>query len=86
MGKSKMYEENPRLAHDEDGNVKVKKDAPKAEAAGDTGEPDGAGIEELLKQHKEMKDMHDKHQADMMARIKKKSAEIGTPNEKDGAE
>jgi hypothetical protein len=78
MAKHSMYDENPRLAHDEDGNVKVKKDAKKESPAGDTGEPDSEGLDDLIKQHKEMKAMHDKHQADMMDRIKKRGATSGS--------
>lgn len=79
MAKHSMYDETPKMEHDEDGNVKVKKSAKPApeDDAGDTGEPDGAGLDELIKEHKEMKAMHDKHQADMMARIKKHATKPG---------
>jgi len=86
MAKHDLYKETPKMEHDDEGNVKVKKPDKKSD---DTGEHDTApsdDIKEMLKQHEEMKKMHDKHQADSLDRIKKKSAEIGTPNEKDGAE
>lgn len=77
MAKHSLYDENPHLEHDEEGNVKVKKSDKKKSAAGDTGEPDGEGLSELLRQHEEMKKMHDKHQADSMARIMKHSKKAG---------
>jgi len=85
MAKHKMYDETPSLAHDEEGNVKVKKAEKKAEVKGDDHEPDGAGLDELIKQHDEMKKMHDKHQADMMARIQKHSKKAADTSDSDSS-
>lgn len=77
MAKHNLYDETPSLAHDEEGKVKVKKAAKKESSAGDTGEPDSEGLDHLIKEHKAMKEMHDKHQADMMARITKHAKKPG---------
>ncbi len=82
MAKHKMYDENPRLEHDEEGNVKVKKDAPK-ETAGDTGEPDGEDIKLMMKTHKEMVDMHNKHQEESLSRITKHATKPGATSGSD---
>lgn len=76
MAKHSMYDETPKMEHDEEGGVKVKKPEKKS----DTGEHDTApedDVKEMLKQHEEMKKMHDKHQADSLERIKKHVAKKG---------
>ena len=64
-----MYTENPHLEHDEAGNVHVVKAAVIASNVGDAAKT-AVGMPELLKQHEDMKAMHDKHQADSLAHIK----------------
>lgn len=71
MAKHSMYDETPRREHDGEGNVKVVRPAKKESSSDNTGEPDSAGLAELLKQHEDMKKMHDKHQAESLERIKR---------------
>jgi len=69
--KHSMYDENPRMEHDGEGNVKVKRDAKKESSAGDTGEPDGEGLDKLIEDHKRAKEAYEKSESSLFGRIKK---------------
>lgn len=71
MAKHNLYDETPSLAHDEDGNVKVKKATKKESSAGDTGEPDGEGLDRLIEDHKKAKEAYEKSESLLFNRTKK---------------
>lgn len=90
MGKHKMYENSPKMEHDDKGVVKVTKDEKSAEKKaevkkddGDTDEEKSPGAHENHSQ--DIKDMHKRHHAefkDMHARHEKEMTSMHTKHQK----
>lgn len=97
MAKHSMYDETPSIAHDEEGNSKVKKAEKKKEVPKEKTEMASSGLPSHVRHAHERRDMHNRHEVEhamhdngkggdkkeMHARHKKEMMDMHSRHEKD---